>query len=85
VESHISETTELSPTQVKLNYAIKFEWFWRLYILLIHDIGSHPIRLHFQSNLLEFGDTFVKGKLQNVITPLDYAESKIWSEVQSCI
>jgi hypothetical protein len=29
VESNISEATEreLSPTQVKLNYAIKFEWF----------------------------------------------------------
>jgi len=27
VESHVSEASELSPTQVKLNYAVKFEWF----------------------------------------------------------
>jgi hypothetical protein len=27
VESHISEASELSPTQVKLNYTIKFRWF----------------------------------------------------------
>lgn len=27
VESHVSEASELSPIQVKLNYAIKFEWF----------------------------------------------------------
>jgi len=27
VESHVSEVSELSPTQVRLNYAIKFDWF----------------------------------------------------------
>jgi hypothetical protein len=30
VESYISEATELSPTQVKLTYDIRFEWFTRL-------------------------------------------------------
>jgi hypothetical protein len=30
VESYVSEASELSPTQVKLTYAIKIEWFTRL-------------------------------------------------------
>jgi hypothetical protein len=34
VESHISEATELSPTQVKLTYAVKFEWLSSLCLLL---------------------------------------------------
>jgi len=44
-------------------------------VLLTYDTG----------NLLEFGGSHVKGKLQNVITPLDCTESKIRLEIQSCM
>jgi hypothetical protein len=46
VESYMSEANELPPTQVRLNYAIKFEWFSRLCLLwVVSDVLKSSMTL----------------------------------------